>query len=285
MDFFKSGPSWLPVAVGGGAVVLLAGALLFRKGSKKPFVLSDDYKEKDVVYLFHFGRVPSGPDPSSFCVKMETFLRMNGIKYKAITTQQMGPKDKMPYIAYNGQVISDSDFIVDFLIKELQLKCDSDLDESQRAVGHVTCQMLEENTYWAIVHYRWVQNVRQLPDLFVNSPGTVMRLFLRYMIAPKVEKSCYAQGMGRHSVAEINQIAERDFRSLSTILGDKPYLLGETATSHDATVFGTTATVLYSGEGSAAHTLLTTELLNVRDYTQRIRDRWFPDWDDRCLKD
>ena len=148
MDFFKSGPSWLPVAVGGGAVVLLAGALLFRKGSKKPFVLSDDYKEKDVVYLFHFGRVPSGPDPSSFCVKMETFLRMNGIKYKAITTQQMGPKDKMPYIAYNGQVISDSDFIVDFLIKELQLKCDSDLDESQRAVGHVTCQMLEENTYW-----------------------------------------------------------------------------------------------------------------------------------------
>eukprot|EP00117_Sycon_ciliatum_P031622 scpid97802/ scgid24694/ Failed axon connections homolog len=287
MEYLSSltGIPWLPLALGGGAVVLLAGVYLMRRSRSSQFKLSEKHKEKGVVFLFQFPPIPSSPNASPFCLKLETFLRMNEINYKIVSTRRTGPKGKSPFIAYNGQVISDSDFVVDFLIKELQLKCDSGLDESQKAVGHVTCQMLEENTYWAIVHYRWVQNVRQLPDLFVNSPGTVMRLFLRYMIAPKVEKSCYAQGMGRHSVAEINQIAERDFRSLSTILGDKPYLLGETATSHDATVFGTTATVLYSGEGSAAHTLLTTELLNVRDYTQRIRDRWFADWDDKCLKD
>ena len=38
--------------------------------------------EKDVVYLYQFSRTKNTPSPSSFCLKVETWLRMAGIKYE-----------------------------------------------------------------------------------------------------------------------------------------------------------------------------------------------------------
>lgn len=38
--------------------------------------------EKDVVYLFQFSRTPTLPSISPFCLKVETWLRLNGVKYE-----------------------------------------------------------------------------------------------------------------------------------------------------------------------------------------------------------
>ena len=49
----------------------------------KPTVHKTDF-EKDVVYLFQFSRTANIPSPSPFCLKVETWLRMAGIKYEVM---------------------------------------------------------------------------------------------------------------------------------------------------------------------------------------------------------
>ncbi len=38
--------------------------------------------EKDTVYLYQFTRTPSVPSVSPYCLKVETWLKINGIKYE-----------------------------------------------------------------------------------------------------------------------------------------------------------------------------------------------------------
>jgi hypothetical protein len=38
--------------------------------------------EKDVVYVYQFCRTPVLPSLSAYCLKVESFLRLNGLKYE-----------------------------------------------------------------------------------------------------------------------------------------------------------------------------------------------------------
>lgn len=47
----------------------------------KPLVHKANF-EKDIVYLFQFSRTPVVPSLSPYCLKVETWLRLAGLKYE-----------------------------------------------------------------------------------------------------------------------------------------------------------------------------------------------------------
>ncbi|KAK6627248.1 hypothetical protein RUM44_009725 [Polyplax serrata] len=53
----------------------------------KPVVHKQNY-EKDVVYLYQFSRTPVIPSLSPYCLKVETWLRLAGIKYEVSFCQK-----------------------------------------------------------------------------------------------------------------------------------------------------------------------------------------------------
>lgn len=50
----------------------------------KPVVRKTNY-EKDIVYLYQFSRTPVVPSLSPYCLKVETWLRLAGLKYEVNT--------------------------------------------------------------------------------------------------------------------------------------------------------------------------------------------------------
>lgn len=47
----------------------------------KPLVHKANF-EKDIVYLYQFSRTPVLPSISPYCLKVETWLRLTGLKYE-----------------------------------------------------------------------------------------------------------------------------------------------------------------------------------------------------------
>ncbi|KAL7296083.1 hypothetical protein TKK_0010634 [Trichogramma kaykai] len=71
-------------AAGGDAAAPQAQAQAAAAPAKAPGVHKPNF-EKDVVYLYQFPRTPLLPSLSSYCLKVETWLRLNGVKYEVGT--------------------------------------------------------------------------------------------------------------------------------------------------------------------------------------------------------
>ena len=53
-----------------------------------------------------------------------------------------------------------------------------------------------------------------------------------------MKKGMFTHGIGRHTDEEIFMLGLADFKAFEDILGDKPYLLGDTPSEYDATGYG-----------------------------------------------
>jgi glutathione S-transferase len=220
------------------------------------------------------------PDPSPFCVKVETYLRMVGLPFERVehATPFKGPKKKLPYIEDGNRVIPDSGFVLDYLKATYGDALDARLSDQERAVGHALRRMLDEGLYWAVVYSRWMEdhNWTVIKPLFFGALPPVVRDFVPAWARRRVRNTLWLQGTGRHSREEIYALGNADLAAVATQLGTKPYLFGSTPTSFDAAAYGFVANIITPPIESALkkHAL---SLPNLADYCARIRERYYED--------
>jgi glutathione S-transferase len=80
--------------------------------------------------------------------------------------------------------------------------------------------------------------------MFFGAVPPIMRGFVASKVRKGIRKALYAQGMGRHSRDEIYEIGKADLKAMSMCLGDKPFFMGSTATSIDASAYSFLANIL-----------------------------------------
>lgn len=61
---------------------------------------------------------------------------------------KLSPQGKMPWIEYNRQQVSGSEFIIDFLEEKLGVNLNKNLSPQERAVSRAVTKMVEEHLYW-----------------------------------------------------------------------------------------------------------------------------------------
>ena len=106
-----------------------------------------------------------------------------------------------------------------------------------------------------------------------------LHFVLKMTLKRKLAGYMWAHGIGRHSPAEIRSIGESDLRACSQLLGNKIYFMGDKATVIDATMFGFLAQLLYAmPDGHWTTAFINNELTNLRDYCERMKTKFWPDW-------
>ena len=157
--------------------------------------------EKDLVILHQFPRARFCPSPSPYPIKLETFLRMNNIKYINDFEESMSEKKKSPWITINGENVADSQIVVEYLTKKFNLNINPGLTKDELVISRALRFLIEQDLYWVFAYDRWVNLkgrhvTKFFAPLFPSLPRSVEAWFIQLMvyIYPNIEKQAYAQG-------------------------------------------------------------------------------------------
>ena len=229
-----------------------------------------------MIVLSSFGPLWGTPDPSPFVIKTEVQLKMAGLAYrKERRRPSEGPKGKSPFIDDDGEVIGDSVFIRDHIERKYSLDLDAGLSSRERALGWAAERMVEDHLYWAMVLNRWTveENFEKGPAIFFQgAPDAVREGALEAM-----KRNLFGQGFGRHSREEVGDLAGRSLAALATLIGEGPYLAGETIGASDASLFGAVAAIGTPHFDTPVRDALMRHP-NLVAYRDRMTARFYPDF-------
>ncbi|XP_070539806.1 failed axon connections homolog isoform X2 [Ptychodera flava] len=224
---------------------------------------------------------------SPFPLKLETYLKFANIPYKVALGKGRGesPKDKIPWIEYNGLKIGDSSLIIEFLNEEFNIDLNKNLNPTEKAIGRAFQKMVEENMFWGHAHWLFCHNHEDWPNV-----GRVLGTYLKYLDFPmtgrRVKGYIHGHGIGRHTEQELYAIVEKDLRAICTFLGEKKFLFGDEPCEYDCAIFGQLAQLLWCPfPGSPQQILIKGDLKNLEEYCYRMKERFWPDWEQCILGD
>jgi glutathione S-transferase len=229
-----------------------------------------------MITLYHFSDV-WGFDPSPYCLKVETYLRLAKIPFEkraSLAAFLRAPRKKLPYIIDDAEVIADSELIIEHLRKKYDIWLDDWLTLEQRAIAHTVRRMLEEGSYWVGAFERWMDPAvwaKYKPAVLGVIPEPV-RSAAGIIIRRDYKRRFYGQGISRYSRAEIKRLGKLDIEAVATLLAEKSYFLGNKPASIDAVIFGFLGNGYYAPletetkKSIARHPNLTAYLDRIRNF-------------------
>jgi glutathione S-transferase len=235
-----------------------------------------------MIVLHTFGPALGLPDPSPFVTKTMIHLRMAGLEFdvkRGIGSLRRSPRQKLPFIEDKGQVISDSTVIRAYLERAYGVDLDAGYDARDRAIAYAVQKLLEESVYFAAVQRRWLR-----PDGWEGVKAEMLGgipAAVRWFVVPRIQKqvrrTLYGQGTGRMTDAEIDAIYDRGWDTVSTLLGDRSYFLGDRPSAVDATILA----FLLTGTAKAFPGPMRDSIVgraNLLAYRDRLKRQYFADF-------
>lgn len=227
------------------------------------------------------------PETSPFVIKSNVQLQMAGLPYATESTiPPQAPKGKVPYLKDAGEVICDSTFIRAHIERKYGMDLDEGLDALQRAQAWAIERMLEDHLYFAMVWFRWIvpENFAKGPARFADSAPEAEREQLRRTLQARKHEDLRGHGIGRHSAGEIAALGVRSIDAVATLLGDKPYLMGERMTAVDAFAFAILASILTPFFDTPLRDAVAGRV-NLVAYVGRLMARYYPEHEWKPLRE
>lgn len=231
-----------------------------------------------MITLFQFPAALNVPNPSPFCLKVETYLRLTGLEYqvKSLRNPGKGPKGKLPFIKLDDEVIADSAIILRTLQERLDLPLDAHLDAAGRGRALAITRLCDEHLAPLMVYFRWLDDRgwAELEPVFFGTLPWPLRALVPKLVRSKIRKAQLAQGLARHSGEELLTFAAEDLQALSDLLGAAPYFGGLQPCSADAAAYGVLANLIHSSLNNPLSQLAREYPLLVA-YCERLRDKFW----------
>ena len=232
-----------------------------------------------------YGYVPAWgiPDISPYVTKLVNYLTFAGLDHQhktqdLATLDVDSPFGKLPYIVdADGTKVGDSNRIIEYLKAKYGDPLDGDQSPVEAAQTLAFNRLIEEHLYWSgVIQPRWRHEDQfeiYIPYIVQGAEVTPELREGLFAFRDRIVAEFDGQGMGRRPDDEVLAFLKADIDALSTFLGDKPYLMGESLRSVDASLYSTYRHITDSpwdwpGRDYAA------SKTNLVAYAERIRDEF-----------
>ena len=233
-----------------------------------------------MIKLYGFGPAFGLPDPSPFVIKVDAYMRMVGLEHELVQNMgnlQKAPKGKLPFVEIDGNIIADSQFIINHFDSSMNQPLDSWLNKEQQGWSLLATKSLDENLYWCLVYSRWIDEPswQLTKQTFFGAMPPVLRNIVPIIARRAVRKNLMGHGLGLHDADQIGDIAKQSLQALSDALGDKDFFMGDKVCNFDATAFGLLSQFVM---GTARNKVvdLALEHENLVRYCNRMATAYYP---------
>lgn len=201
-----------------------------------------------MITLYKFGPFLGTPDSSPFVIKVMMLLKLAGLSYREVQGNPFkGPHKFLPYIEDERVRVADSNLIRRHIEKKYRHDFDAGLSREEKAAAWAVERMCEDHLYFAMLDMRWIDTANFKKGLGQHMFGPIpapVRPAVKSILRRMNAKRLHGHGFGRLTRPEIAELAVRDVDALATLLGDKPFLMGEKPCSADPFVFGIVTAIL-----------------------------------------
>jgi glutathione S-transferase len=220
-----------------------------RNGAHRNSIMSGSSlgSAEDSLIRLHVFPDPWGINPSPFCLKVETYCRLAGIPFRAVTSLPFrAPRGKLPFIDDGEKRIPDSGLIIEYLKQRHGDPLDRKLDSEQVTKGLLIRRTCEESLYFVLLYSRWIDPVgwNIVRPAFFGSLPVVVRDAAAAVARRGVKRALHGQGYGRHSASEVHAIGAVDLSALAAAIARSVFAVSDRPTSYDATLYGLLANIL-----------------------------------------
>ena len=188
-----------------------------------------------------------GINPSPFCLKVETYLRLARLAFRPVVAVPIrAPKRKLPFITDGSRVVADSGLIIEYLKQAYAFPLDNQLSREERALGHLIRRTCEESLYFVLLYARWIDEAGWAAtryNMFATIRGPVRGPLLQF-VRRSMRRVLRAQGYGRHSRDEVYALGAADLEALATQLTQRGFAVANQPTSFDAALYACLVNVL-----------------------------------------
>jgi glutathione S-transferase len=183
---------------------------------------------------------------SPFCNKARRCLSYKGLAYEvkdyngllARKAAALSPVGKLPVLDYDGERIQDSSRIAEFLDR----KCPDPPLYPKDRVALAAARFFEDwagqSLYFYEIYFRMLDpaSLERALDLICKGRPRWERMVLKAVFKRRYPRKLSQQGLGRLPPAEVERQFFGLLADLNFLLGDRPWLVGQTFTIADASV-------------------------------------------------
>jgi len=250
--------------------------------------------EKDIVYLYQYPRCPKVPNVSPRCLKVETWLKLHGIKYENVNhnAKLRSKRGLLPFVELNGEEIGDSELIIKSLAKTYNKEMDAALNQEQKNIQHAMLTMVDNHLHGAFMHWATTNsdnmlngyklNLQQLMGM-AKVPQGILNFLFKYNYCRKNLAKAKAVGFKGNTSEEVEAAAKQDLQVLKEMLGEQQFFFGDEPHTLDLVAFSHIAQILNVEDEVACplRDYVNEECKNIVGLYNRMKDRaWGDHWDE-----